>query len=1106
MSASAKTRSFTGKQFKEVWRDISLADWLVVVSEARPDGGWKIKGDGIEGRCPFPNHQDSSPSFNMKPGKGIAKCFGCQKGSTNPIQFVADIKGTSWTDALLYLRRKFNLKSLTNKVTEELQEQERQLLIRSTLADVFSSSLSFAMEALQKDPEDKRFHYAVPCIDYLAERKIPTDIGVIKALPIGVLPPLKVLMAMLGAKYAMCMPAIEKYITADYVGSLIFLYHNTPFSVGGFKLRADFLRTDRRRDIIYIKNVDESPIGIFGLGHYKGLLKTTGSSGSDVVIVEGEFDALSNIANQVVTGGSYDVVLATGGSAEQYLDPLQDFGISRALLVPDAPEHGGDTIAKGWLTSNSLPMKLFTWPDSIKAKDPDDAIKTHGFEAWSQHLLDIDEQTGDRRHFCFPHIWAISSLKERLSKVDPDDVRKIKQECGEVGLALREATEQRAYISAATLLTGLMPSDILSMIIGRDSTEQGFVQKIIFALKQEYSFIGSEPSKMGGTRVLFWHKEKRQIRSCNVAKPSDMFSTFNVDLGNFIDWVRDNVGTPDWAQYKRVGKATITMSLIEQEALLKKYVEFAVTALLKELPTLDNLTELKAGSHYLEHKANGKSYRRWVVVNGNDVYLGIPSESLVEWRRLDGPKFGDYFINLARSRWSHEINEAKDLIEGNSYDIREGYDFLEDILNRGWKFQNQTEDCQYLAAAMMLNSVCAALPRQLYTIINGTRGSGKSSFLSLLTGANPTMRVLEASFGMDSYTEAGFRKEMNNCSLGAVLDEFEDVGGDSHSKNVREILKDVRGLTSNPECRILRGNSDNKESTSYTLKCQIWAAAIQYLRDEADISRFIQVHTVLVEGHPPPRITLGQKYSEEDFTKARRIVTLGLFRHVPALLEQIKYLRERFSHPGVMHDLAMAAGTEVPSRYLDGVIIPAALMSLCGKDPVDFINRFVVAKSESLKRVVQSTHTQSLFDHIMSAQFEFKPTGMDDADVRFTNLRNLLSSQSDRQLINNTNTGARYAEFVSTASGQTCRWLIVVWSDVMLSLLKGVGSYRYETSARLKQMAASDSSMIVPNKALQSIPGGIKNYLRIGINLNDVTVYDLTDYIAQWDNPKVELT
>ena len=97
MSASAKTRSFTGKQFKEVWRDISLADWLVVVSEARPDGGWKIKGDGIEGRCPFPNHQDSSPSFNMKPGKGIAKCFGCQKGSTNPIHFVADIKGTSWT-------------------------------------------------------------------------------------------------------------------------------------------------------------------------------------------------------------------------------------------------------------------------------------------------------------------------------------------------------------------------------------------------------------------------------------------------------------------------------------------------------------------------------------------------------------------------------------------------------------------------------------------------------------------------------------------------------------------------------------------------------------------------------------------------------------------------------------------------------------------------------------------------------------------------------------------------------------------------------------------------------------------------------------------------
>lgn len=1104
MSASAKTRSFTGKQFKEVWRDLSVADWLSVVTESRPDGAWKLKGDSIEGRCPFPNHQDSSPSFNMKPGRGIAKCFGCQKGSTNPIHFVADIRGTSWTDALLYLRRRFNLKSITPKLSEELQEQERNLLIKSTLAGVFSESLGFAIEALDKDVKDPQFQWALPCRDYLAKRQIPLVNGVIQSLPIGILPPLVVLKAMLGSKFAACMPSIEKYITADYIGSLIFIYHNTPFTVGGFKIRADFLRSDNRRDIIYVKNLDESPIGIFGLGHYKALLKPTGSSGSDVVIVEGEFDALSNMANQVATGGSYDVVLATGGSAEQFLDPLQDFGISRALLVPDAPEHGGDTIAKGWLTSNTLPMKLFTWPDTIKAKDPDDAIKTHGFAAWSAHLLDIDENTGDRRNFCFPHIWATAALMERLSKVDPDDVRRMKQECGEIGLSLREATEQRAYIKSASLATGLPASDILSMIIGRDSTEQGFVQKIIFSLKHEYSFIGSEPSKMGGTRVLFWHKEKRQIRSCNVAKASDMFSTFNVDLGNFIDWIRENVGTPEWAQQKRIGKSIVPMSLLEQEALLKKYVEFAVTALLKELPTLDNLTELKSGSHYLEHKDGGKAHRRWVVVNGNDVYLGIPGEGTVDWRRLDGPKFGNYFINLSRQRWSHEINDAKDLLEGNSYNIREAYEFLEDILNRGWKFQNQTEDCQYLAAAMMLNSVCAALPRQLYTIINGTRGSGKSSFLALLTSSNPSMRVLEASFGMDSYTEAGFRKEMNNCSLGAVLDEFEDVGGDSHSRHVREILKDVRGLTSNPECRILRGNSDSRESTSYTLKCQIWAAAIQYLREEADISRFVQVHTVLVEGHPPPRITIGQKYSEEDFTRARRIITMGLFKHVPVLLEEIKSLRERFSQPSVMQELALRAGTEVPTRYLDGVIIPAALMSLCGRDPIDFIYRFVVAKSESLKRVVQSTHTQSLFDHLMSAQFEFKPT--QEGDVRYTNLRNLLSDPMSRMLINNTNTGAIYAEFVSPETGQKCQWLMIVWADAMLGLLKGVGSYRYETSARLKQMASSDSSMIVPNKALQLIPGGIKNYLRIGVTLNDVTVYDLTDYISHWDNPKVGLT
>jgi hypothetical protein len=94
---------------------------------------------------------------------------------------------------------------------------------------------------------------------------------------------------------------------------------------------------------------------------------------------------------------------------------------------------------------------------------------------------------------------------------------------------------------------------------------------------------------------------------------------------------------------------------------------------------------------------------------------------------------------------------------------------------------------------------------------------------------------------------------------------------------------------------------------------------------------------------------------------------------------------------------------------------------------------------------------------------------------------------------------------MSPDTGEPCRWLIIVWSDAMLNLLKGVGSYRYETPLRLKQMSDSDSSMTVPNRALNLIPGGIKNYLRIGVNLNDVTVYDLTSYIAQWDNPKTEL-
>jgi DNA primase catalytic core len=57
----------------------------------------KPRGTSFLGLCPF--HNEKTPSFNVSPGKGIYKCFGCG-ASGDGIQFLMDHKGMSYPEAL----------------------------------------------------------------------------------------------------------------------------------------------------------------------------------------------------------------------------------------------------------------------------------------------------------------------------------------------------------------------------------------------------------------------------------------------------------------------------------------------------------------------------------------------------------------------------------------------------------------------------------------------------------------------------------------------------------------------------------------------------------------------------------------------------------------------------------------------------------------------------------------------------------------------------------------------------------------------------------------------------------------------------------------------
>ncbi|MFK8137862.1 MAG: DNA primase [Bdellovibrionales bacterium] len=62
----------------------------------------KTGGRNMMGLCPFPDHNEKSPSFSVSPDKQLYHCFGCKK-SGNVFTFLQQYNGQNFVEALEYL-------------------------------------------------------------------------------------------------------------------------------------------------------------------------------------------------------------------------------------------------------------------------------------------------------------------------------------------------------------------------------------------------------------------------------------------------------------------------------------------------------------------------------------------------------------------------------------------------------------------------------------------------------------------------------------------------------------------------------------------------------------------------------------------------------------------------------------------------------------------------------------------------------------------------------------------------------------------------------------------------------------------------------------------
>jgi DNA primase len=102
----------------------------------------KRKGQNMWACCPF--HHEKSPSFSVAPAKGLYKCFGCGKAG-GVVQFIMDIEGTSYVEALKYLAKKYGIDVEEEEKTPEQQlaqnEKDSQFIVSNWAKDHYHNLL-----------------------------------------------------------------------------------------------------------------------------------------------------------------------------------------------------------------------------------------------------------------------------------------------------------------------------------------------------------------------------------------------------------------------------------------------------------------------------------------------------------------------------------------------------------------------------------------------------------------------------------------------------------------------------------------------------------------------------------------------------------------------------------------------------------------------------------------------------------------------------------------------------------------------------------------------------------------------------------------------------
>src|SRR5437868_3538682 len=151
-------------EFIEKVRDANnLVDIISQYTQLKPTGS------GLMGRCPFPDHQEKTPSFSLSETKQVYHCFGCHKKG-NIFTFLQNYQGMSFPEAIEYLANRASIAMPEKNSSEANEYQDRQQERKKLLARVNKLANYYFIEQLKRQPVDH------PVKKYIVKRGLSPDV------------------------------------------------------------------------------------------------------------------------------------------------------------------------------------------------------------------------------------------------------------------------------------------------------------------------------------------------------------------------------------------------------------------------------------------------------------------------------------------------------------------------------------------------------------------------------------------------------------------------------------------------------------------------------------------------------------------------------------------------------------------------------------------------------------------------------------------------------------------------------------------------------------------------------------------------------------------